>query len=378
VSSAHTTGNTTSLTLQITPSKMSEIPSNVQARILPKTLFGEKFVDLVPPTNPSTVSFASLESQHKNIVIHQDDSKVGIELQTVFTNLVPVLRTLNPAKLSMTLNAIATALENRGEELGQNIALTNQYFSVFNQDLPTFEHDISGLADLASNYADATPHLLDILRNTVVTARTFATKADTYSQFLAGTAGFATEASKVFGENSSRLIGLSRVSRPVLDLYSNYSINLECLANGLAIYDRTRLETVFNQGPFLHITLTPVNDRGQYTAAERPTEADFKKIPPNCYGLPYGDHGLHPQAPRYPGPVSDNYNEGGLAGSASLSTSAPSGTTAGVGSSAEQKQIHKLLTLIDPKSVKAHGFSSGLTDELLGPLLRGMAIGVSK
>jgi virulence factor Mce-like protein len=374
VSGAHTTGNVTSLTLKIQPSQMSQIPANVQARILPKTLFGEKFVDLVPPAQPSQVSFADMRSQGKSIVIHQDDSSTGIELQTVFTHLVPLLRALNPAQLSMTLNALATALQNRGEELGQNLVLTNQYFSVFNRDLPNFEHDISGLADLASNYADAAPHLLDILRNTTVTMRTFTEKADTYAQFLAGTAGFATEATKVIGDNSSRLIGLSRVSQPVLNLYSNYSINLECLANGLAIYDRTRLETAFNQGPFLHITLTPVNDRGQYTAAEKPSNRDFTKIAPNCDGLPYGHHGLHPIAVRYPGPTSDHFNEGGLAGDPA-STSAPNGTTAGVGSAAEQRQIKALLRMIDPKVIAQHGFSPGLSDELLGPLLRGMAVG---
>lgn len=381
VSGAHTVGDAipgggaTVLTLKIDKSQMASIPANVQARILPKTLFGEKFVDLIPPVEkPGATTFADLEKAGKPITIHQDDSATGIELQTVFSHLVPLLKTLNPAQLSLTLNALATALRNRGNELGQNLALTNTYFASFNKDLPNVEHDISGLADLASNYADASPNLLKLLANFSVTTKTFTVKKDSYAAFIRGTAGFAQEGTKVIGDNSSRLIKLSSISKPVLDLYSEYSINLECLANGLAIYDRTRLESAFNQGPYLHITLTPVGNRGAYTPAEKPSERDFKKIAPSCDGLPYGKHGLHPLAVRYPGPVSDNYALGGLTGAPNGKPAATpeSGTTAGVGSAKEKSQIRKLLESTLNHSASAQ--NSSLDDVLLGPMLRGMAV----
>src|SRR3954447_22952331 len=41
------------ITLAINPRYLPEIPDNVSARLLPKTLFGERFVSLVPPSNPS-------------------------------------------------------------------------------------------------------------------------------------------------------------------------------------------------------------------------------------------------------------------------------------------------------------------------------------
>lgn len=53
VSKTATTGGDTTLTLKISKSMISSIPSNVMARILPKTLFGEKYVDLVTPAQPS-------------------------------------------------------------------------------------------------------------------------------------------------------------------------------------------------------------------------------------------------------------------------------------------------------------------------------------
>src|SRR3954447_12015184 len=269
VSGVHVEGDHAVMTLQIDKGaiKRNHIPADVQARILPKTLFGEKFVSLVIPDSDTQGS----TPLHPGSVIEQDHSKTAIELQTVFNDLVPLLRALKPADLSIALSNLADALRNRGDALGHNLELVNTYFTRFNTDLPNFNHDISAFADLASNYADATPDLMTTLRNFTVNAKTMTVKKDQFAQFLIGTQGFAEEASKVFGDNANRLITLATVSKPVLDLYASYSQVLECLPNGLAIYDRSRLEQTFGQGPFLHITLTPVGDRGAYTTTDRPT-----------------------------------------------------------------------------------------------------------
>ena len=42
------------LTLGLYPSKVGEIPENVSASIVPKTLFGEKYVSLIVPDDPSS------------------------------------------------------------------------------------------------------------------------------------------------------------------------------------------------------------------------------------------------------------------------------------------------------------------------------------
>jgi phospholipid/cholesterol/gamma-HCH transport system substrate-binding protein len=377
VSKTATTGSDTTLTLKISKSMISSIPSNVEARILPKTLFGEKFVDLVTPAKPSPKPLAS------GAVIPQDRSSVAIELQSVFEKLVPVLKTLNPAELSTTLSNVAMALRGRGDELGQNLVLIDKYLSVLNKDLPNIKHDISGLADLASNVADAAPDLLDILRNFSVTAHTFTVKKDDFAQFLLGTSGFATTATNVLHTNGNALIKLAHTSRPVLDTVARYSIVLECLPNGLTIFDQTRLQQAFAGGE-LHIDLIPVGDRGAYTAAERPTTREFENdtLPPNCYGLPYAGHGLNPKDTPYPFFPSANSDKGGLLGTGGSSNPGNGtnnksnvtqpdilGSTGGVGSKAEQRTIARLLGEQDNSAS-----SMGLGDLLLGPMLRGMAV----
>jgi phospholipid/cholesterol/gamma-HCH transport system substrate-binding protein len=422
VSGVHVSGNHAVMTLQIDKGKIKEIPADVEARILPKTLFGEKFVDLVIPDSNS-----GGDSLHAGSVIQQDHSKTAIELQTVFNDLVPLLRTLKPAELSIALSNLADALRGRGDALGHNLQLVNTYFTKFNTDLPNFNHDISGLADLASNYADATPNLLRLLHNFSVTARTFTVKQDTYARFLAsnyadatpdllttlrnftvnaktftqkqgvyaqfltGTQGFAEEATKVFGDNANRLITLSQVSKPVLDLYASFSDVLECLPNGLAIYDRTRLEQTFSQGPYLHITLTPVGDRGAYKPTERPklSQLSSAKPPPGndngCYGLPYGSRGLKPVNPalfKYPGQPPGNYRCSGTTEATDPTcpeggaSTGPSSSTTATRSSALVDEQNLIAGLFTPM-VGAQQSDAGLEDLLLGPMLRGMNVGVS-
>jgi virulence factor Mce-like protein len=365
VSSVHTTGENASLTMQLSKSQINHIPANVVARILPKTLFGEKYVDLVTPPQPSAGHLVN------GGVIQEDNSAVAVELQSVFEKLVPVLRATNPTDLSIALSNTASALQGRGEKLGHQLQLIDNYFGTLNQDLPTIQHDISGLADLASNYADASPDLLNILRNFSVTAKTFSVKSDPYAQFLAGTAGFANTATSVFSKNGPGLIKLARTGVGPLNLLSQYSIVLECLPNGLSIFDKQRLEKAFKGGE-LHIDLIPVNDRGVYTQADHPSLKEFTKatLPANCYGLPYGNNGLHPENSKYPFAPGGNYSKGGFAGTSATATPNFAGATDGVGSSAEQNQIATLLAEITGSRPP----SDGLGDLLLGPLLRGMAV----
>ncbi|HWA65590.1 MAG TPA: MCE family protein [Mycobacteriales bacterium] len=368
VSSVHSDGENATLTLQLSKSLIHSIPSNVLARILPKTLFGEKYVDLIRPSSP-------VGSLQPGATIQEDRSAVAIELQDVFSKLVPVLRAANPAALSVALSNTAEALAGRGETLGKSLTLIDRYFSQLNQDMPNIQHDISGLADLASNYADAAPDLLGILKHFSVTARTFTVKADPYAQFLAGTTGFADTGAGFFKTNGKGLRDLAKYSEGPLNVLSDYSIVLECLPNGLSIFDRERLEHAFGGGE-LHIDLIPVNSRGEYTQKDHPSLKEFTRavLPANCYGLPYGNHALHPENSKYPFAPGGNYAQGGYAGSGAATPDATasvfSGSTAGVGSAAEQAEIATLLAEVTGQRPT----SDGLADLLLGPMLRGMAV----
>ena len=200
------------------------------------------------------------------------------------------------------------------------------------------------------------------------------------------------------------------MSKPVLDLYASYSQVLECLPNGLAIYDRSRLEQTFGQGPFLHITLTPVGDRGAYTTSDRPTFSELTETKPpanndsSCYGLPRGNINLHPVNPelfKFPGPhPNGNYKCAGyLNNPAYLSCPQGSGTPTTAPAAKQKNSVQKAAVQKGSASQTAATRASAVVDEenllsglfapmmgdatdpgleylLVGPMLRGMKVGV--
>src|SRR4051812_29278308 len=97
-------GNGADIKLNLQPGKAKVIPANVSARLVPKTIFGEKYVDLVLPPRPS----GELTS---GAVIPEDRTQPALEINTALDDLLPVLRAVKPAELNSTLTALAGALE---------------------------------------------------------------------------------------------------------------------------------------------------------------------------------------------------------------------------------------------------------------------------
>lgn len=99
--------------LRLNPTMIRDIPENVSARLIPKTVFGEKYVDLVMPANPSPQHIAAGD------VIPQDRTAPALEIDQALNDLLPLLRTVRPQDVNSALSAMATALSGRGEKLGR-------------------------------------------------------------------------------------------------------------------------------------------------------------------------------------------------------------------------------------------------------------------
>ncbi|MDQ6874823.1 MAG: MCE family protein [Actinomycetota bacterium] len=287
VRSVHSNGHNAIVELALSTDKVGLVPRNVQARLLPKTLFGERYVDFVMPPNPSQHAIKAHD------VIGQDRSSASLELEKVFNDIMPLLRTLQPAKVNATLNALATALQGRGNRLGANLVTLDAYLKRINPEMPTIQADLAGLADASQTYADAAPDLLATLRNLTVTNTTVAQQAVQLHALFVSTTGFATTADAVLSENEQRLIDVNTVSRPILALLARYSPEFPCLLGNLADFE-PMLEKAFSNGR-LHITLELIQQRDKYrSGADDPAYADTRG--PRCYHRYTG-------ATPYPGPA---------------------------------------------------------------------------
>ncbi len=373
--------------LAIKPEYLEQIPADVTARLLPKTLFGERFVNLEIPDEPSSENLAD------GAVIGQDRTENAMELQRVVDDLLPLLQAVEPQNLSYTLGAVADAVRGRGDALGENLAAVGRYTGELNTVLPDIQADISGLADFADTYESAADDLLAVLDNLSVTSRTLVDQQEQLRRtFTVGDRAGAVTAD--FLETNERsLISLAETSRPVLSTFAEYSPVYPCLLTGLARSVPRYREVFGGDGdPYLDLNLTiTMPPRNAYAPGDQPRYLD--QSGPDCQGLddidgliaaaeqgefycpsPPADGVRSPDNPSTGNPVClggsapDDIPAGAGDPNPRAGTSLPSGLA---GSSAELDFVRSILayqTGAEPSEVSDLGASQ------MAPLLRGTQV----
>lgn len=262
--------------LGIFPDKLHLVPSNVTGSIVPKTLFGEKYVSLIIPDNasPSPIKVGGVIPR----------TQVSIEVEKVLSDLYPLLETVQPAQLNYTLNAIATALEGRGGAIGNNIEVLDGYLKRLNPQIPQIIQDLKLTASVSDTYSSVMPQVATILRNTITTMNTLKDRSAKLHQLFTDVASFSDTATAFLDKNGDNLISLSQLSAAQLRLFAHYAPEYPCLMAG--IVKAGKLQAQAFRGFTLHINLEtlPHQPRG-YTRADTPVYGDSIHGP-TCLHLP--------------------------------------------------------------------------------------------
>jgi phospholipid/cholesterol/gamma-HCH transport system substrate-binding protein len=359
-------GKNAEITVALRPEAADEIPENVTVEILPTTLFGQKFISFVMPDAPAD---ASLEDGD---VIPQDRVDTNVELSQILADLFPLLRAVRPADLNMTLNALSTALEGRGEQLGTTLDDLQVYLAKIDQSLPTLREDLIKLADVADTYNLAAPDLLAVLRNVTVTARTVVERRADLDVFFSDLSGLATTSTRILGDNEDNLIRIGQVSEPLLKLLAVYSPEFPCLIKGAARYAPI-LSRTFEGNEIKQFIEFGTNQYRAYTPADLPRYGEVGHGP-WCQGLP------DPPIPADPIDLDEGveaYPVGPVPGGGRTATGTSSDRTGALdggmssgyaGSPADQAIINALLADETGRAADAYGALGSL---IYGPVVRG-------
>ncbi|MCW2606746.1 MAG: mammalian cell entry protein [Frankiales bacterium] len=360
------TGDGATVELALQPDKVRLVPKDVRARLLPKTLFGEKFVDLVEPESGSD------EPIEEGDVIPQDRSETALETEAVLDDLLPLLRTLKPEQLSTTLNAVSGALRGRGERTGANLQALDAYLVQLNPEIPGIQDNIRGLADLAENYDATAPDFLALLDNFSAVSRNLVDQRGELQTFLQTTTSSVGTIDEFLTENERRLVQLAETSRPSLELYARYSPEFPCVLSGLSTYEPTVSETFGGLQPGLHITLEQTTDQDGYVRGDEPALKDDR--PANCEGLP------KPPVPMRDTEFRDGYRDaeradvGGPRGSTSAAVANDPALFLGSDRASQRALIDAVAAPVMGVSVDA---VPDLVELLFGPMARGTKVGLS-
>ena len=346
VRAIHPSQNGATIDLAMNPDTLNRLPKDVTALLIPKTLFGERYVQLSIPDG------SNRQSLQGGDVIQQDRSKNAIELEKVFDDLLPVLKAVQPQKLATTLTAISTALEGRGEQLGRTMVSTAAYLDQFNPNLPTLTDDLRDLARVSKLYGDIAPDLLDSLTDSSVTLNTVADKRVQLTELYAQVTRSAQDVTLFLNNNKENLIRLAASSRAPLEVAAEYSPSFPCTVKALTdlkpSVDRMLGAGTNEQG--VHADITVVPDPGKYLPGKDDPVYDASSGP-RCY-----PSGVAPTRGVTAAPV-------GSAGHPLLT-----GGDLGLPNSPQEQEL--IATLLAPTVGEVPGWGS----VLVGPLYRGTEV----
>ncbi len=348
-------GDQAVIEVALEPDEAEQIPDNVSVQILPTTLFGQKFVSFVLPEEPSG------EPLTDGTVIPQDRVETNVELSRILADLFPLLRSVRPADLNATLNALATALGGRGEQLGETMDQLDGYLGEIDDHLPTLREDLVALADVADTYDLAAPDLLDVLRDVTTTSQTVIDNEEQLGVFFSDLQGLADTSTRVLRTNETNLIQVGRVTEPMLRLLAVYSPQLPCLLQGAARY-APRLAKTFEGNQVKQYVEIGTPQYSAYDEDDLPTYGEVGHGP-WCLGLPNPKVPTPPVALDQGSDIDENPPTALLPDYAGLNRPGADYT----GTEGEQQIVNALLA--DRTGKPADSFGS-LGSLMYGPLLR--------
>lgn len=254
------TGDGATLVLEIDDERARTIPREVVVRMVPETLFGERYVSIVQDGSDDTTGLADGD------VLRQDASDEALAIEHVFDSLMPVLTAVEPAQLNAALSELAAALRGQGVALGDAMLEWGSYLERLNPEIPALTRGLDRLAQVADGYADAAPDLLAALDDLTVVSRTLVARRAELEDLFGTVTGAADTTTGWLAPQVATIVGLSEQSRAVLEILAHYAPSFPCLGKALtALIPRS--DAVLGAGtdePGVHVELTVVPHRAGY------------------------------------------------------------------------------------------------------------------
>src|SRR5215472_2691835 len=216
------------LQLAIQPGMVPRLPANVTALMVPTTLFGERYVDLL---------------------IHA-----------------------------------------HGKQLGQTLVQLSSVLHRYNPHLPALDNDIKQLAGVARTLNAASPDLLQALDDFTVTSQTLTSEQASFSALYSTVTTASDDIRAFLDTNSNNIISLSTASTATLQILARYSPEFPCvltdLKNFVPAADKLLGKGTNQPGLHVQAVILPVYANARYLpGVDTPKYGD--DLGPHCYSVPF-------------------------------------------------------------------------------------------
>ena len=254
--------------LQIDTGETSKIPATVMARVVPRTFFGDIYLQLVD--NPNAQGQATLAAGD---TISMDTGPEAVALYDVYTQLVSVLTAMRPEKMHTALTALGQALDGNGAKIGTTIDNLSAASVVLSPAAHQFLDSTPEFTSVIEALDRATPDILDTLAAATSVSNSMVANRGNLERSISAAAVFTATLDNFVAENSGNIITVIDSAGKIL---ATTAANPEGLRSTLANANTFGAAgaRVFATGKF-NITAVPTfTDPLPYTGEDCPQYAD--------------------------------------------------------------------------------------------------------
>lgn len=252
------------LGLQFDPEQARKVPRNSTVRVLPISIFGAAYVELLHPAS-------SQGTLVDNAVLKQDESATTVELGDLLEETQALVDALGPAELATMLETFASTLAGKGEQLGTMIETANRAVSRIIPNMPLIRQDIRLATIVMTTFSRITPNLFTALDGLMAAAQTMIDMEKEFQAVLAGLDKAGNSIDSLIGENQKALTyGVPYISRVVQALHASRGDIPRTFAAVIAL--ATNASPAFDYGPWMRIDADlRLLDEDEYGRGDCPT-----------------------------------------------------------------------------------------------------------
>ena len=215
----HLSDGTARVRLALDPSY--RIPAGISAAVRGKTLFGEKFVELIDPPDPASAGVLEPGDE-----IPIDRTIEPFELEEVLRTLQPVLDATSPGDLGGALNALAEGLAGQEEEARRTIDNALIVLRTLAENKDDLDRLLGGVDEGSDAFARAAPELIAALDDLDRVNQTLLANSGDLKAVLRDAPSWLEVAAELVEDRYRDLVDLSVKGADVLDLVASHRAGL--------------------------------------------------------------------------------------------------------------------------------------------------------
>lgn len=253
------------LEIDLEDAMVEGIPADVEARVLPASVFGTSYLEL---TTPGRLGAATGPVISAGAVIPQDLSEPTLELQQALDSVDKLVSALGPAELATALNAVSSTLDGQGAELGRTLDRADSVLARAQPLIPLARTDLQLLATNLDTVSRIAPDLLNAVDDTLVFTDELVQKRAQLTSLLAGGVSLIQDTDTLLTKNETKFVRSIQRASIVVDALFDRRVGLR--TGLLAINNITKRLPNVTDGGMVRVEGPVVGTYDYYTRADCP------------------------------------------------------------------------------------------------------------